>query len=220
MKPNLISAVYNSVREHIHTNTIIKLQCLRKLTIRYKNSNMFRPDAAATRTILAKQEQLRQCASICSLNSDCTPWLATVLLTTHSYWHSSPSVSDQCWQWNSYAIAIKHPFIFRAVTTRSPTFSSFALYCEGRHSVLANDWNTCTDKYSESAGYSRYLDKHVEERSEEDAWQTDRHTKKVNSLPVSPKTRINSMEQRPSWEANSFSASQEIPRILCNPEVH
>jgi hypothetical protein len=28
------------------------------------------------------------------------------------------------------------------------------------------------------------------------------------------------MEQRPSWEANSFSASQEIPRSLWNPEVH
>jgi hypothetical protein len=28
------------------------------------------------------------------------------------------------------------------------------------------------------------------------------------------------MEQRPSWEANSFSASQEIPRILWNPEVY
>jgi hypothetical protein len=27
------------------------------------------------------------------------------------------------------------------------------------------------------------------------------------------------MEQRPSWEANSFSASQEISRILWNPEV-
>jgi hypothetical protein len=28
------------------------------------------------------------------------------------------------------------------------------------------------------------------------------------------------MEQRPSWEANSFSASQQIPRVLWNPEVN
>jgi len=29
-----------------------------------------------------------------------------------------------------------------------------------------------------------------------------------------------STEQRPSWEANRFSASQEIPRILWNPKIH
>ena len=29
-----------------------------------------------------------------------------------------------------------------------------------------------------------------------------------------------SMEQSPSWEANRFSASQEITRILWNPKVH
>ena len=29
-----------------------------------------------------------------------------------------------------------------------------------------------------------------------------------------------SMEQSPFWEANQFSASQEIPRILCKPKVH
>ena len=29
-----------------------------------------------------------------------------------------------------------------------------------------------------------------------------------------------SMEQSPSWEANRFSASQEIPRILWNPKFH
>jgi hypothetical protein len=29
-----------------------------------------------------------------------------------------------------------------------------------------------------------------------------------------------SREQSPSWEANRFSASQEIPRILYNPKVH
>ena len=28
------------------------------------------------------------------------------------------------------------------------------------------------------------------------------------------------MEQSPSWEANRFSASQEIPRILWDPNVH
>jgi hypothetical protein len=30
----------------------------------------------------------------------------------------------------------------------------------------------------------------------------------------------NYMEQSPSWEANSFSASQDIPRILWNEKVH
>jgi hypothetical protein len=29
-----------------------------------------------------------------------------------------------------------------------------------------------------------------------------------------------SMQQSPSWEANWFSASQEIPRVLWNPKVH
>jgi hypothetical protein len=29
-----------------------------------------------------------------------------------------------------------------------------------------------------------------------------------------------SMEHSPSWEANRFTASQEIPLILCNPKVH
>jgi hypothetical protein len=28
------------------------------------------------------------------------------------------------------------------------------------------------------------------------------------------------MEQSPSWEANSSSASQEIPRVLWNTKVH
>jgi len=31
---------------------------------------------------------------------------------------------------------------------------------------------------------------------------------------------INSMEHSPSWENTQFSASQEIPRTLCNPKIH
>ena len=37
---------------------------------------------------------------------------------------------------------------------------------------------------------------------------------------VARKLLTYSMEQSPSWEANRFSASQEIPRILWNPKVH
>jgi len=29
-----------------------------------------------------------------------------------------------------------------------------------------------------------------------------------------------SIQRSPSWESNWFSASQEIPRIVCNPKVH
>jgi hypothetical protein len=28
------------------------------------------------------------------------------------------------------------------------------------------------------------------------------------------------MQHSPSWEANRFAASQEIPRILWNPKIH
>jgi hypothetical protein len=30
----------------------------------------------------------------------------------------------------------------------------------------------------------------------------------------------NSMEQKPSWETNRFSATQKIPRILWKPKVY
>jgi hypothetical protein len=33
-------------------------------------------------------------------------------------------------------------------------------------------------------------------------------------------TGTNCMERRPSWEADSHSAGQEIPRTLCNPKSH
>jgi hypothetical protein len=35
-----------------------------------------------------------------------------------------------------------------------------------------------------------------------------------------PELLTHCMEQSPSWEANPFAASQEIPRILRNPKVH
>ena len=37
---------------------------------------------------------------------------------------------------------------------------------------------------------------------------------------VSMQQQSNSKEQSPSWEADSLSATQEIPRILWNPQVH
>jgi len=42
---------------------------------------------------------------------------------------------------------------------------------------------------------------------------TDRDVFALNSLTYS-------MQQSPSYEANRFTASQEIPRILGNPKVH
>jgi hypothetical protein len=42
----------------------------------------------------------------------------------------------------------------------------------------------------------------------------------VPSISSSLILSTNFMEQSPSWEANRFSGSQEIPRILWNPEVH
>ena len=45
-----------------------------------------------------------------------------------------------------------------------------------------------------------------------------RNSRQVNSHCTSLLTH--SMQQSPSWEANWFSASQEIPRILLKPKVH
>ena len=47
----------------------------------------------------------------------------------------------------------------------------------------------------------------------------------LNGVPVCPLHHISnhitySMEQSSSWEANRFSASQEILRILWNPKIH
>ena len=42
----------------------------------------------------------------------------------------------------------------------------------------------------------------------------------IIELPYTYSFLTYSMEQSPSWEANRFSASQEIPRILWNPKVH
>jgi hypothetical protein len=49
-----------------------------------------------------------------------------------------------------------------------------------------------------------------------------RHTTRMplcNMLSHHHITYIYSMEQSPSWEANWFAASQEIPRVLWNPKV-
>ena len=46
-----------------------------------------------------------------------------------------------------------------------------------------------------------------------------RHLRRLKCTPSHPKLTY-SMVQSPSWEANWFAASQEIPRILWNPKVH
>jgi len=42
----------------------------------------------------------------------------------------------------------------------------------------------------------------------------------MNELSMNTNLLINSMQQNPSWEANSHSSSQDIPRLLWNPRVH
>jgi hypothetical protein len=57
-------------------------------------------------------------------------------------------------------------------------------------------------------------------------WNSSHRVYKTNSLcsiflhryPTTNWT--NSMEHSPSWEANRSSATQEIPRDLCNPKVY
>ena len=44
--------------------------------------------------------------------------------------------------------------------------------------------------------------------------------KQVTVCPGHIWTTLYSMKHRPSWEANRFSASQEIPRVLWDPKVH
>ena len=47
------------------------------------------------------------------------------------------------------------------------------------------------------------------------SWLTTRPT----SQPTNQSTNCNSIEQSLSWEANSFSLSQEIPTVLMEPEL-
>jgi hypothetical protein len=49
---------------------------------------------------------------------------------------------------------------------------------------------------------------------------SQRFLKPLSPSPPKPLHLTYSMEERPSWEANWFAVSQEIPRILWNPKVH
>jgi hypothetical protein len=46
------------------------------------------------------------------------------------------------------------------------------------------------------------------------------HTPVRNFITDKKNKLVNSMQHSPSWKANRFSASQEIPQILWNPKVH
>ena len=52
------------------------------------------------------------------------------------------------------------------------------------------------------------------------AWQTSSGLSLYRQACGTHTALTYSMDQSPSWEANRFSASQEIPRILWNPKVH
>jgi hypothetical protein len=45
-------------------------------------------------------------------------------------------------------------------------------------------------------------------------------TKPLRFIALPDYLLTNSMEHSPSWEANGFAASQEIPHILWNPKVY
>jgi hypothetical protein len=49
---------------------------------------------------------------------------------------------------------------------------------------------------------------------------TGPYRKPDESSPHPTTYQTNSMEQGPSWETNSFSASQQVPLLLWNPNVH
>jgi len=49
---------------------------------------------------------------------------------------------------------------------------------------------------------------------------TDHHTSKTIDKHIILIHITNYMQQNVSWQANRFSASQEIPRLLWNPKVH
>jgi hypothetical protein len=55
-------------------------------------------------------------------------------------------------------------------------------------------------------------------------WSREKRRNQENKIyrkqEITEEELPNSVEHSPSWEANSPSASQEIPRTSCNPKVH
>ena len=81
-----------------------------------------------------------------------------------------------------------------------------------------------------------YIDKHLNiSRSKKESYGAPNHTPQIHVTPIYSviyntyymnsknwalrSNQTNCMDQSPFWEADTFSASQEFPRILCNTKL-
>ena len=116
----------------------------------------------------------------------------------------------------------KTPSIWRFTT-------SGMLCCISKHTVhnvstalwCFETWELFVQRHRVISEYKLNLWKRHHDTPKLEQFQTPCNTPYEHSVPLTDKYKPNnSMKQSSSWEANSSSASQEIPHILLNPKVH